>query len=1004
MVLYTVIGFLIVPAVVKSQMLKRLPPLTKRQAAIERVKFNPYAFAMTIDGFSLKETNGDVFSSFSEFYVRFQLSSIFRRSWNFADISLQDPFAQITYLKDGTFNFANLLGAPSPAPAPAPRPAQPLPPIIVHHLLITNGAVAFEDQTRRSPFKIRYQPINVSLKDFTTLLDQSSPHEIVATGDSGESIAWSGHVTVNPLQATGTFRLGGFKLGRYKPYSQDYALFEIADGQLDASAEYRYDSATNALDLEVSNAMVTFSHLRLKTPDTGEDVLTIPSLSLKQIEASVARRTAKVGQIKSEDGSILVRRNQDGTINFLANLVPQPKPAPTQSLPVATPPWSVKIDEIAFHNYAIKAEDRQPPKPAAFNIDQLNLNLKNVSNQSNAPVTLALSLRLQETGSIGVNGALTLIPPWADVLIGVTNLDLRMIQPYLDEQLKMSITRGVLNLDGHAHYSPARQGAPLVSFAGNVSVRDFAVTDQVLFENLAKWDSLDITGIDTALQPDKFHVDQIKFVQADNSAIIGPDRRLNILTILPEKKASLAEANTPAPTTNTIPEITLGAFVFENASLHFADRSLEPNCTFDVQDASGSVKGISSLVLTPAAVDVKGKVDQFSSFSVTGSLNPMPDKLFVDVSVAFTNAGLTAFSPYTEKYVGRPLEKGKLSLALHYDINQKALNASNFIFIDQLTLGAKNGSTNATSLPVKLAIALLKDRNGRIKLDVPVQGRVDDPKFKLGPIIWGVVENLLVKAATSPFSLLGAMFGSSKELSINFDPGLSDILPVETNTLDALSKALYDRPELTLEINGSVDPAMDREVMARARLQRQLKALFIKEMTDAGKPPASVDEVVLQPADHDRLLAAVYTNTFGAYHPPETNQLPGAPAPLPRNKPAPNPPPPAKPFFANGATRLVLLSHPGWVLTSPPAVISKQAQLAQAAVAQSDLAGMEEQLLQKIDITSDDFRQLMQDRANQVEAYLLKSGRVTADRLFITAPKPIGANFKGQDRVNLTLD
>ena len=233
------------------------------------------------------------------------------------------------------------------------------------------------------------------------MLDQSSPHEIVATGDSGETIGWTGNVTVNPLRAAGTIRLGGFKLGKYKPYSQDYALFEIADGQLDASAEYRYDSATNALNLEVSNAMVTLSRLQLKTPDTGEDVLTIPSLSIKQVEAGVARRTAKIGQIKSSRGSILVRQNQDGTINLLSNLVPQPKAASTNSAP-PRPPWTVKIGEIAFDNYAIKAEDRKPPKPATFNIDRLGFNLKNVSNLSNAPVTLALSLRLQETGWIGV--------------------------------------------------------------------------------------------------------------------------------------------------------------------------------------------------------------------------------------------------------------------------------------------------------------------------------------------------------------------------------------------------------------------------------------------------------------------------------------------------------------------------------------------------------------------------------------------------------------------------
>lgn len=1008
-VLYTVVGFFVVPAIVKSQMLKRLPALTKRQAAIERVKFNPYAFSLTIDGFSLKETNGDVFSSFARLYVKFQLSSIFKGSWVFGEISLQDPFAQITYFKDGTFNFANLISNPSPAPAP--QTPQPPPPVIVYHLRITNGAVAFDDLTRKSPFKVRYQPINVTVTDFTTLRDKTSPHEIVATDDSGESIGWTGNITVNPLRAAGTIRLNGFKLNKYKPYSQDYALFEIAGGQIDAAAEYRYDSATNALDLEVSNAFVTLSQFQLKTPDTGEEVLTIPSLSIKQVEASVARRTAKIGQIKSSGGSILVRQNQDGTINFLSNLVPQPNAASTHSAPTASPPWTVKIDEIAFDNYAIKAEDRKPPKPATFNIDQLGFNLKNVSNLSNAPVTVALSLRLQETGLIGVNGAATLIPAWADMLIGVTNLDLRVVQSYLDEQVKLAITRGALNVNGHAHYAPAGQGVPLVSFAGDVSVRDFAVTDEVLFNDLAKWDSLDITGINAALQPDKFQIGQIKFSRPDTSVIIGPDHRLNLLAILPEKKAAPAETNSP-PATNAIPEITLGAFVFENASLHFADRSIEPNCAFEVQESSGSVKDISSLVQTPSVLDVKGKVDQFSPFSVTGAINPIPDNLFADIAIAFTNTGLTAFSPYTEKFAGRPLEKGKLSLALHYQIKQKVLNASNGIFIDQLTLGAKNNSTNATKLPVKLAIALLKDRNGRIKLDIPVQGRLDDPNFELWPIIKKVIGNLIVKAATSPFSLLGAMFGAGDELSfVAFDPGQTDIPAAETNKLNTLAKALYERPTLTLEINGSVDPAKDREEMARAKLQRQIKALFIKEMTDAGKPPVAVDELKLEPGDYERLVARAYSNAFGAYRPPGTNQTPGASAPPPPKKSTPatvhvvkNLPPPARSPFEHGASSMVFLSRRGGVVEAPPVATRKPASPGPVVVAQSDLAGMEEQLLQKIEITSDDFRQLMQDRANQVEGCLLKSGKVTADRLFITAPKPIDANSKGEDRVNLTLD
>lgn len=1014
-VVYTVVGFLVVPAVVKSQMLKILPGLTKRQVSVDRVKCNPYVLSLTIDGFSLKETNGDVFSSFGELYVNFQLSSIFKRAFVFDEISLKDPFAQVTYLTSGSFNFANLIGNTTNS---APGKPQPPPPLIVYHLSITNGAVAFDDFTRKTPFHTRYQPINISLADFTTRRDESSPYEITARGDSGESLSWSGNITLSPLHSAGAFRLAGLKLPKYKPYSSDYALFEIVDGQVDAAVEYRYDSTTNAMDLDVTNASVSLTRFQLKTPDTGEEVVNIPSFTISNASASLVNHTVEVGEVKSSGGALLVRQNQDGKINLLANLVPQPASAAANPAPASGAPWMAKIDEIAFDDYRLKAEDKVPAKTARFNISQLNFTAKNVSNVSNAPVAVTLSLRLQDTGSVSVKGDATLLPPSADFQIGLSNLDMRMIQPYLDQQVHMAITRGALDVNGRARFRPGVPDAPLVNFDGDVAVRNFGVTDEVQFDDLVTWDALDLTGIHVQLQPNKFHVDRIKFTDAKNSAIIGPDHRLNVLTILPEKKAAPAKTNaTPPP--GTLPEMTLGEFVFENSSLHFADKSIEPNCVFDVQQASGSVKNISSLLADPSVVEVKGKVDEFSTFSVTGKLNPMPNNLFVDVSVAFTNTILTAFSPYMEKYAGRPLQKGKLSLALHYAIKQKALDAANDIFIDQLTLGPKNGSTNATTLPVKLAIALLKDRSGRIKLDVPVQGKLDDPKFKLAPIIWGVVENLIVKAATSPFSLLGAMFGGGEELSfVAFDPGQSVVPAVETKKLDTLVQALYDRPELTMEINGSADTAKDRDEMVHAKFQRQIKALFIKEMTDAGKPAIAEDELTLPTADFARLVPVAYSNAFGAYRSAATNETTNAPVPPPPVKPAapvaiiqPLSSPPRTPF-EHGGSRMMYFTHRDEDVTKaappppviPPVETNTPPAVAPVVVAQSDLAAMEDRLLQQIKITDDDYRQLMENRAKEVEAYLLKSGKVTADRLFITAPKPIVPDARGEDRVNLTLD
>ncbi len=1025
-VLYTLIGFFLVPVIVKSQMLKRLPALTKRQVAVEQVKFNPFALSLTIRGFSLKEPDGEVFSSFDEFYVNFQLwASLFKRSLVFDEISLKGPFAQITYLENGNFNFANLLDS-TPAP-PNTNPPSPPPRLLIYNLSITNGSIAVADLKRKVPFRTKFIPIVVSLTNLTTIRDKDSPYSFIARTDSGESFAWSGYVTLNPLSSEGKFRLGGLKLGNYGTYAHDFAKFDITNGILDIAADYRFISLTNGQDISVSNAAVHLSNLELKDPETGETVISLPSFSITKTEASLANHSARVGLIKSSDGSFLVRRNHDNTINLLellkppagsaaANAPTSPANPPMTNAPASgDSPWVARIDEIAFDNYTFNIEDKQPAKPASFKIDQLGFNLKGVSNVSNAPVTAQLSLRYAETGFITVDGSATLMPPSADLQLTLTNLDLRPIQPYVEEQAKLAITGGALDLHGRARYASPEPGAPLLNFTGDLAVRKFATTDDVLFKDFAKWDSLTVSGIKFDAQPDKVQVDEVKFTGLNTSLIVGPDHRVNLQTILRDHIASPGSStntttNAASPVASSapakpLPDVALGAFVLENSSIHFADQSLEPHCNFDVQEFGGSILGLSSQPDSRATVDFKGKVDARSPFSVSGKIAVLSTNMFVDITVAFTNTELTAFSPYSENFVGRPLSKGKLSFGVHYLIDNKALKAENGFYVDQLTLGPKNNNTNATKLPVNLAIKLLRDRNGRIQLDIPVNGRIDDPKFKIGPIIWHVVFNLLEKAALSPFSLLGGLFGGGgEELSfVAFEPGLSAIPAAETNKLEKLVKALDARPLLNLEINGSVNTTNDRIPLARIKLDRQIKAMWVQELRDAGKPAVSVDEVTLEPREHDRLLRKIYKQEFGRYKPTEIDT--NTPAGM-TNAAAKLTEIPAESTGSDrGASMLFAKPKPLPVVKPRPQKAAAPGKPAKPPTrSELELEDMEDQLVDKLGVTNDDFRDLMQHRAKEVQAYILKSEKISAERLFITAPKTIDASFKGEDKVNLALD
>ena len=512
-------------------------------------------------------------------------------------------------------------------------------------------------------------------------------------------------------------------------------------------------------------------------------------------------------------------------------------------------------------------------------------------------------------------------------------------------------------------------------------------------------------------------MEQVKFLGLNTSIIVGPNKRSNLETILrlSTNSPQLAVASdksspTTPPAKKPALNLALTELLFVKGSLHYSDQSLTPNCNFSVQEFGGSIKNLSSEQNTAAEIYINGKVDAHAPFTVSGKVNPLVEDLFVDLGVSFKNTDLSALTPYMEKFAGYVLQKGRLSFDVYYTVMKNALKGTNGIRVDQFTLGAKSNSPDATKLPVKLAVALLKDRNGLIALDVPVEGRIDDPKFKLSGVIFHVVLNVITKAATSPFSLLSALFGGGEELSfVDFQSGRTDMTETESKKLDTLSKALYQRPALNLEINGSVDPAQDRPALARIKLDQQIKSLWIKQLVDSGKPAVAINDLKLEPKDYERMVKKAYKQTFGRYHATEftniivaangTNSGTLAPVSRPANLTQNN-------LSERGAT---LCSNPPPPPNQPSKSLAKPIK-SQSSVQQlpaeplTELADMEAQLLRKVQVTDEDLLTLMQDRAKAVEAYLLNE-KVTAERLFIiAAPKLSDPAFKASNRVNLSLN
>src|ERR1700722_1985508 len=258
--LYTVIGFFVVPAIIKSQMLKRLPVLTHRRGAIQEVKLNPYALSFTLRGFSLTETNGDEFVSLGELYVNFESISLLKRGFVFKEISVKKPSASVVRLMDGTFNFANLLTNTAPAEASS-KPSGPLPLVMIDELKVEDGQFSFTDLDRKKPFHRQLGPINVTLTKFTTRPKENSQYSVVVSTEDGRTFAWSGDVTLVPLHSAGTFKIAGFQITRYAPYIEDIAPIQILSGQVDMQTDYRVDVTGEEARMAISNVTLDLSNL-----------------------------------------------------------------------------------------------------------------------------------------------------------------------------------------------------------------------------------------------------------------------------------------------------------------------------------------------------------------------------------------------------------------------------------------------------------------------------------------------------------------------------------------------------------------------------------------------------------------------------------------------------------------------------------------------------------------------------------------------------------------------
>ncbi len=931
--IYALTGFYLVPHLARSQLERFVHEQLRQQISVGAIAFNPFTLIARVDHLDLSEADGTPIFHFDHLLVDAESRSLWHGAVILHEVRLEHPEVTILIDKDGRLNLAKLI-PPGQTPAPPPKQAgrsKPIP-IRIETFALDGGRIDFTDRSRPHPYSARLQSIQLAFVDFGTDPGHANAVKLSLATPNDEQLQTAGEITLQPLSASGSLSLAHFRLATATAWLQDRMPIDLSSGTLDLGLQYNF-SQGDPLQLKLTAPSIHFANLALapKTTPATAPWIRVPSVQIDGAQLSLADRSVSASSVEIAGSDIKAWREPDGTLSLqhLLTAAKQPRSAP------ASAPWQFKLGPVQVKETTVDFEDRAVTPTTRLHLSPVDITAKGISSDPAAKLTVTADLGIDRQSHLHADTDLQLRPLTARVKFDLRNFDLPPLQPYISQATAVTLLSGSLNSKATLDYaSRPGKNQPQLHVAGDVEIDNLATKDRDFHQNFVKWDALIVSGLDYRKDPDSLAIDRIEALKPYGRVIIEPDQTLNVTRVLhpaqgsahPETAGTAVPVQTvdsrSAPVRPPMP-IRIGEIVIHEGSANFADRSIQPSFATGIVDLNGSVKGLSSDHASRADVNLTGQVDRYSPASINGQINPLASTIYTDLALSFRNMELTTFNPYSGKFAGYNIAKGKLTTELHYHIENRKLEAQHHIIVDQLEFGPATDSKQAVSLPIKLAVALLKDRNGVIDLDLPVSGSLDDPNFRIMPIVWKALVNTLTKAVTAPFALLGSLFRSGPEMQfVDFAPGSAELSAQQTEGLQKLARSLAERPQLKLDIPLTATSEADAMPLAQIALDRAVNEL------SPPQPGAKAD--ALQQARIDA-LSGLYLKQFGR---------------------KPEFPPPS------GGTADVGTTHQAW---------------------------LEQSLLPVFMPNANRIQYLGRKRAEAVRASLMGSGAMAADRIFLTS-------------------
>ena len=830
-VIYALAGFALLPWWLERTLPERLDQHMGWQAEIEEVQVNPFAMSVEAVGLEARDAEGEPVVAFDSLYANLGVWRLLTGIVALQDIELEDPYVRLDLLEDYSVNFARDWQAHNPGgeqPAPEEADSGEPPRIYFDRIRVSGGELLFRDFSQQGQEEFRVTPLDLALNDLATWPreDADSSYYLLAAVGS-QTIEWEGDLSIAPLYSKGFLKLGDVSHETLQHFLKPYLPYQLRNGSVTLSSQYELRSA-GELYLTTSEGQLTIDDVDLGVEaDADDGLLSADRLSVGDIRFGLSEQELSTGTVNIDGVSLSLLRDANGQLNLLAPLQNSADESGGDDTGTGAPfRWTVAGVELA--NSAVSWRDEQSQLPAELALEDLSISIDEISHRLEEPVNYNASGALNGGGKLSINGQATLAPFTLEAGLSGSGIALSQFGAYINQAANLDVRDGLLSVDGNLDLD--QQQDPLTgtfSGTGEVASLDMRLGDSD--QPLIRWQSVRLEPLEYNVAPARLQIGTITLVGPAVNVVRDSNGTHNVERIV---RSSPSDESAPAgETTSSDGEpgfiFRIGQLMLEEGAISYTDRTLDPTFATRFDQLRGSVTGLSNVAPQQGQISIQGRVGDVATMTLDGSVGALGTDDTSDLKLTMENVSLPMLSPYFGRYLGYSVDSGKLKLDLDYEFSGSRLDAANSVILDRLELGGPVPSDEAVSAPVKLGLALLRDRQGVIDINLPISGDLESPDFSIGQVVMRTFVNLVAKAATSPFSMLGSIADfaglSGEELgNVRFEAGRTELADGEGVKLEALGKALNERPGLALNVRGAVAPEADGDALRRQKLFEQL--------------------------------------------------------------------------------------------------------------------------------------------------------------------------------------